>query len=111
MPKIRLHHVRALFWTYLVWAFLNLWYAERIRNAVHAPVEKIPYFWALLHIVPLWVVWSGSVFAFFALYGVVGGLSLIVAGLLIEGSWARFLIIVGISSWFLVAWFLLGIAV
>ena len=111
MPSIRLYHVKALFWTYIVWAFLNLWYAEKLREAVHAPVARIPYFWALLHIAPLWASLILSMAAPFALGGVVGGSSLIVAGLLIEGSLARLLVIVGMSFWFLVAWLLLSIGV
>jgi len=27
MPKIKLYHVRALLWTYLVWALLSVWFA------------------------------------------------------------------------------------
>ena len=120
MPKIRFYHVRALLWTYVVWAFLSLWFAYGCCNAnqvpfVKAPLTRILYYWAFLHILPLWgsimTLWEGDMGGFMiCVTGVVGGL-LVVAGLLKNGSWARFGLVAGMSLWFLVGFFALGLSV
>jgi maltodextrin utilization protein YvdJ len=77
----------------------------------------MPYSWALLHIIPLLVLietlWYGEHDPFIisaTAATLVAGFA-IVAGLLIKGRWARFLIIMGISIWFLLATFIAGIGV
>jgi len=112
MPKIRFYHIRTLLWTYVVWALLTLWFADACRNAVQAPSTRILYYWAFLHIVPLWgsiiSLWAGTMEGFmYCLPGVFGGL-IVVASLLKNGRWARFGVIAGMSLWFLVAFFVLG---
>ena len=118
VPKIRFYHIRTLLLTYLVWAVLNLLlallfcqptgqqiYLHSIRKAHYS---SAPYYWAMLHIAPLLALiatlWEGDLdwFVFFIVPVVVAGFA-IVAGLLIKGHWARFLIIMGMSVWFFLA--------
>jgi len=109
MLKIRLYHIRTLFWTYLVWAVLMLLFAFLLCRATNYPLTWMPYSWALLHIIPLLVLietlWYGEQdpFIIFAAVSVVVAGFAIVAGILIKGRWARFLIIIGMSIWFLCA--------
>jgi hypothetical protein len=46
----------------------------------------------------------------FVVPGVVSGLS-VVTGLSIKGRWTRFLVIIGMSIWFIVGIFIVGISV
>jgi len=129
MPKIRFYHIRTLLWTYLVWAALNLWWAVSLckilmekqqtfvqpRNINYYTLARVSYYWALLHILPLYglirTLWECDIEGFIIFVpGVLAG-SAIVAGLLIKGRWARFLIIIGMSIWFLVGFFILGLGV
>jgi len=128
MPKIRFYHIRTLLWTYLVWAVLNLLFAllackpmpqiyMHPNTNTNYPLARVPLVWAWLHIIPLWVLigscWYGEWDPFIisaAAATLVAGFA-IVAGLLIKGRWARFLIIIGMSIWFLLASFILGIGV
>jgi len=70
----------------------------------------------MLHIAPLLALigtlWEGDMngFIFFAVPAVVAGFA-ILAGLLIKGWWARFLVIIGMSIWFILASFILGMGV
>jgi hypothetical protein len=111
MPKIRLHHVRALLCTYLVWAILNLSFASAVHNAIGHTSASIPYIWALLHILPLWALWDSGTDGFGALAVVVIAGSSMGAGLLKNRRWACVLAILGMSLWFLAAWVLAGISV
>jgi polyferredoxin len=76
----------------------------------------MPYNWALLHIAPLLgliaTLWYGEQDPFIIAVPtiVVAGFA-IVAGLLIKGRWARFLIIIGMSTWFLGSFCLVGMGV
>ena len=116
MPKIKFYHTRTLLWTYLVWQILALLSALHFSGITTAPpLKSIPYYWAFLNICPLWglimTMWEGDMEGFvIVLIGVVGGLTAVV-GLLISKHWARFLIIMGISIWFLVGLFVLGLGV
>ena len=125
MPMIRFYHLRTLLWTYSVWAVLNLLCAfiscipkEQIymhTTDTNYPWLLVPIIWAWLHIAPLWglilTCWSGdtNMVIFFAVPMVVAGLS-VAAGLLINRRWACFGIIVGMSIWFLDAFFALAMA-
>jgi hypothetical protein len=74
----------------------------------------VPYYWALLHIFPLYglirTLFEGDM-AGFSLFvpGVIGGIS-VVTGLFIKAWWARFLIIIGMSIWFLVGIVIYGLS-
>ncbi len=112
MPKIRIYHVKALLLTYLVWAALNLLLAYSTCEAspFRYPVTQVLYFWALLqHILPLWALWDNSTGGLSWVVLVVAG-SCVVAGLLIERRRGRFLVIAGMSLWFLWASMLFGIS-
>jgi len=114
MAKIRLSHVRTVVYTYLVWTPLNLFVAYACWAAAHpsvrVPARRTLYDWGVLHIAPLWALWDGT--ATFDTWIVVAlaGLA-VVAGLLIDRGWVRFLIVLGMSLWFLEAWSLWGIGV
>ena len=117
VPKIRFYHIRTLLWTYLVWAILMVLFAFLLCRATNYPLKSMPYSWALLHIIPLLVLiescWYGEWDPFIisaTAATLVAGFA-IVAGLLIKGRWARFLIIIGMSIWFLLATFIAGIGV
>jgi len=126
MLKIRLYHLKTLLWTYLVWALLNLLSAflsciprEQIygnTNHINYPWLLVPIIWAWLHIAPLWglilTCWAGdtNMIIFLGVAMVVAGLS-VAAGLLINKRWACFLVIVGLSIWFLAAQLALAMAV
>jgi len=108
VPKIIFYHIRTLFWTYLVWAALNVLFALSCCNTFKYPLTEMPYYWAVLHIGPFWMLilalWHGAtdMFIFFTVPAVVAGFAIVV-GLLIKGRWARFLIIIGMSIWFILA--------
>ncbi len=122
MPKIRFYHTKTLLWTYMVWAALSLLIAFRCcepmgQQIFRHPIRNTnywlaPYYWGLLHILPLYglvrTFWECDLqgFIFFS-PTIVAGFA-IVAGLLIKGRWACFLIIIGMSLWFLGAFCLLG---
>lgn len=111
----RLYHLRTLLWTYLVWAFLNLWLVSVLCKATNNPLIRMPYYWALLHILPLYglirTLCEGDMNGFIHFVpGVIGGLS-VVAGLLIRGRWACSLIIVGRSIWFFEGYCIYGLSV
>ena len=114
MLKTRFYHIKTLLWTYLVWVALNAFIAFGLREfTTSSTLISIPYYWAMLHILPLYglirTLWEGDIDGFtLFLPGVIAGLS-VIAGLLIKGRWARFLIIIGISIWFLVAFCVLGL--
>jgi hypothetical protein len=113
MKKIRFYHMRTLLWTYLVWAVLNLFFALHYSGlTTSSSLKTIPYNWTLLNIAPFW----GSIITLqkgdmdgFALFfpGIIAGF-FVIAGLLINRSWARFLVIACMSVWFLVGHVALG---
>jgi hypothetical protein len=115
MAKARFYHVRALLWTYLVWAVLTLWGAYAIWDDVSgpfvhkAPLGLIPYYWGLQHIAPLWALWVGDPLAPLGLFWGGVGLSLVVVGLLTSARWACLLVILGVNLWFFVALLLFSI--
>jgi hypothetical protein len=100
MPKTGVYHVGTLLCTYLVWAVLNLGFACAVRNAIGRDSRGIPFIWAFLHISPV----VGFPVA-------VGGLALVLVGFFKGGRWARLLIIVGMSLWFLTGWVIAGLSV
>jgi hypothetical protein len=115
MPKIKFYHIDILLCTYLIWAVLNVFVAYNCCLAVHLTLKSIPYYWAILNIFPLWgfimALWEGDMEGFMIfLTGIVGGLAVVV-GVLISKQWARFLIIIGMTIWFLVGVLALGISV
>jgi hypothetical protein len=78
------------------------------------PLAHVPLVWALLHIAPLWglilTLWYGDMNGFIVVVpGVVAGLS-VVAALLINRWWARFLVIIGMSIWFFWAFCILAMS-
>lgn len=116
MPKIKIYHVRTLFWTYLVWAGLGLWLVLSIcvRTSSDCLFISVPRVWGMMHIAPLLPVipcanigGGTSMLIFSIVVAMVAG-SLVVAGLLLDRRWARFLIIMGISVWFLAAFLIMG---
>ena len=113
MPKIRFYHIRTLLLTYLVWAALNLLIAFWFCDIVKCPLTRMPYYWGVLHIAPLLLFLPSEIGAF----GIVPPACVLlcvlvfVAGLLIKGRWARFLIITGMSLWFFGAFCLIGMGV
>jgi hypothetical protein len=115
MAKVRLYHVRALLWTYLVWAVITLWGAYVTWDDVSglfvhkAPLGLIPYYWGLLHILPFWALWIGSTLAPSALVWGSAGLFLVAVGLFIRERWACLLVILGVNLWFFVALLLFSI--
>jgi hypothetical protein len=115
MPKIKFYHIRTLLWTYLVWAALMLWAAFKCCSIANRALAWMAYYWAMLHIAPLCVLigscWHGAWGAPFIISGaatLVAGFA-VVAGLLVKGWWARLLIIMGISVWFSLAFFILTV--
>jgi hypothetical protein len=115
MAKIRLYHLRALLWTYLAWAVLNLllaygcWVDATGPFRHKAPLGLIPYYWGLLHILPFWALWIESTLAPFAILWGGVGLFLVAAGLSTSERWACLLVILGVSLWFFVALVLFSI--
>ena len=124
MLNIRFYHIRTMLWTYLVWAVLNLFFAfllciprEQIfthNNQTTYPLIFVPLTWATLHIAPLCPIltgYGGTDFIIFCTVPmVVAGLS-IAAGLLVNRQWARFLVIIGMSLWFMLGFFIIGASV
>ncbi len=98
--KVRLYHLRALFCTYLVWAVLNLCFAFAVHDAMRGHSRGIPFIWGVLHIIGV----AGFPVG-------VGGLALVLVGLFKSERWARLLIIVGMSLWFLTGWVIAGLSV
>jgi hypothetical protein len=115
MAKTRFYHVRALVWAYLVWAVITLWGAYVTWDDVSgpfvhkAPLGLIPYYWGLLHILPVWALWIGSTLAPFAILWGGVALSLVISGLLTSARWACLLVILGVCLWFFVALLLFSI--
>lgn len=115
MAKVRVYHIRALLWTYLVWAVITLWGAYATWDDVSgpfihkAPLRLIPYYWGLLHIIPFWAAWIGGMHAAFAIPCGGAGLSLVAIGLFIRERWACLLVILGVNLWFFVALLLFSI--
>jgi hypothetical protein len=75
----------------------------------------MPYNWALLHIAPLLgliaTLWYGEQDPFIiAVPTIAVAAFAIVAGLLIKGRWARFLVIIGMSIWFFWAFCILAMS-
>ena len=112
MPKIRFYHIRTLLLTYQVWAVLNLLFAFMLCNAVNHSLIYVPLNWAMLHIVPLMLFLPREIHAFGIGPSACVVLSALVfiAGLLIKGRWARFLIIIGMSIWFFLAFCIIGMS-
>ena len=114
--RVRFYHLKTLLWTYLVWAILNLSCAFHFSGfTTTPPLRSIPYYWKILNICPLWglimTLLEGDTEGFvMILPGLVGGLSAVV-GLLIKERYGRFLIIIGMSVWFLTGSFVLGLGV
>ena len=113
MSKIRFYHIRTLLWTYLVWAALNLWIAFRSCDIAKCSLTRIPYYWVGLHIIPFLFFLPSEIRAFGMVLPACAVLSasVLVAGLLIKGRWACFLIIIGMSIWFLGAFYILAMGV
>ncbi len=114
MPKIRFYHVRALLWTYLGWAILNLSLAYSLCDNApfrhRYPFTRVLYLWVeLQHTLPLVAWWDGTMGFPWGVVAVAG--SCVVAGPLTNGRGGRFLVIVGMSVWFFWAQLLLGITV
>jgi len=80
-------------------------------KAAKFPLTRLPLVWAVIHIAPLWPILTGyggtDMLIFFTVPPVVGGLS-VVAGLLINRWWARFLVIIGMSIWFFGGFLVVG---
>jgi hypothetical protein len=113
VPKIRFYHIKTLLWTYIVWAAINLWWAFVCCDIAKCALTRIPYYLAVLHGLPLYglirTLWECDIGGFILFVpGSVAGFA-VVAGLLIKGRWARFLIIIGMSIWFLYGIFILGL--
>ena len=112
MSKIRFYHIRTLLWTYLVWAALSLLFAFRCCEIAKCALTRMPYYLAVLHGLPLYglirTLWECDIGGFILFVpGLVAGFA-VVAGLLIKGRWARFLIIIGMSIWFFLGFCILG---
>ena len=111
---VRLYHLRTLLFTYLIWAIINLFYAFMFSGfTTSSPLIKVPYFWVLLNIAPLWglilSLWEGDVSWFTPVApGLLAGL-IVITSLFINRWWARFLVIVGMSIWFFVGLVALGV--
>ena len=118
VPKIRFYHIRTLLWTYLVWAVLMVLFAFLLCRASNYPLTWMPYYWALLNIASLWVLigscwhggWGDPFIIISAAITVVAGFA-VVAGLLINRWWARFLVIIGMSIWFFESFIVAGMGV
>jgi hypothetical protein len=89
---VRLYHLRTVFWTYLVWTLLNLWFASLCCEVNKFSLIWIPYYWALLHIIPLLLLLTSRMDAFGIELPVLYLLSAVflIAGLLINKWWTRF---------------------
>jgi len=77
------------------------------------PLLLVPLTWAMLHIAPLWPIltgYDGTGFILFTVPVVIAGLS-VFAAILINRQWARLLVIIGMSIWFLAAFCVLGMEV
>jgi len=111
IKKIKVYHIRTLIMTYLVWAVLNIYIASQFCYLAKVPLTRIPYFWGLLHIVPLMLFNPIEVNAF----GIVPLMcalitaAVFIAGLLRKEQWGCYLIIIGMSLWFVGAFCLIGI--
>ena len=113
MPKIKFYHIKTLLWTYLVWTVLNLLFAFWGCGIYKHPLTWMPYHWALLHITPLMFFLPKEIHAvgMVPLACTVLAALVFVAGLLINRRWGRFLIIIGMSIWFFLAFCILGMGV
>jgi len=103
MIKIKLYHRKTLLWTYLVWAILNLLFNIGAITHMHASLAFLPLDLAWFHIVPLGFLLPSSIDAFGKGPAILTILSVLVfiAGLLINRWWGRFLVIIGMSLWFM----------
>ena len=112
MLKVKFYNLRTLLKTYLVWTVLNLLFASACCSATNNPPIRIPYFWAVLHIIPLTLFHPEGIYSFGLILPacVLIAASMFAAGLLINRWWARFLIIIGMSIWFVVGGFTLGVS-
>ena len=104
----RLYHLKTLLWTYLVWAVLDAFFLFWCQGIYNYPLERIPYYWGILHIFPLGLLLPNEISSFGLGLPACAALSVLflIAGLLINKGWARFLIIVGMSILFLESFFL-----
>jgi hypothetical protein len=98
MLKIRFYHLRTLLWTYLMWAVLLILYACLLCIATHESLTNLPWIWVYLHATPL--VYLPSLWPGIGIPVVFAATFSIVVGLLINKSWTRFLIVIGVSGWF-----------
>ena len=110
IKNIKIYHIRTFLLTYLVWTVLNLLIASRFCEIAKVPITQIPYYWGLLHIAPLMlflptVINSFGIAPLFVLIIV----SVFVAGLLRKERWGCYLIVLGMSLWFIGAFCLIGI--
>jgi hypothetical protein len=110
IKKIKIYHIRTLLLTYLVWAALNLYIASLFCEIAKVPLTWMPYYWGLLHIVPLMLFLPTEINSF----GIAPLFVLIIAavfvtGLLRKERWGCYLIIIGMSLWFFGAACLIGI--
>ena len=113
MPKIKFYHIKILLWTYLIWAVLNVFIASNFCHAFNDTLKSIPYYWAILHILPFWGFLPSEIQSFGIVLPacVLLSVSILVAGLLIKEQWARFLVITGMSILFFGAFFILLVGV
>ena len=125
MFGVRVYHLRTLLWTYLVWAFLNLLFALHFCQPLGHHVfghftrkphySRLPYYWVFLNICPLkglvLMYWESDIDWFAVVPPGMVAVLFVVAGLFIKEWWARFLIIMGMSIWFLTGFVVLGIGV
>ena len=112
MIKIKnknIYHIRTLLLTYLVWTVLNLLIAWRFCQIAKVPLTRIPYYWGFLHIAFFMLFMPGGSYGFGIPIMALIGLSVLIAGLLIKERWGCYLIIIGMSLWFLGAACLIGI--
>lgn len=103
--KIRIYHTRTMFWTYLVWAILSLLAAVLLCIRSNCPLARLPLVWVGIHYAP----WKIFQLDFYLVTGL-AALS-VISGLLIKGRWARILVIIGISIWFLWGMCIVGMEV
>lgn len=110
MPKIKLYHGKTVLCTYLVWSFLLLLVACWLCRVAQEPLTTTPRVWVILHIAPLYGLMPLYPRSIGIPIVVAAGLSF-AAGVLINRRWARYLVIAGMSLWFLWAAFFGGLGV
>jgi len=86
---------RSLLRAYIVWAVLNTLFVLWVSYVHSLDVFPAIVLWLFIHVAPF------SVFQvdFYIITGLL--IMVVISGLLIRRSWARFLIIAGVSAWFL----------